>query len=240
MNLVSKILLHTLSAIIVCFSISEANAQNVQVSDANKKEETSKGNAIIFRIEDIKPTTNEEGLVDSCTFVLTAYNRMNKGVQEADLSLKWVDNISGKYAIENGEIAVKKGNDAQTVVQTSMVIKNIPPKTQKSFAGKVDTNKCFLLFDNLEYTVNHCMNVGDKVDIKDSKIVSREAGCTNNFDYISSTNPEYYSEFKEVPESVIEMQNEAEKNNELAKVNEKYNSSMEDFKKIATTLGEIK
>lgn len=236
MNLFNKVLLHTLSAVVICFSVNDVKAQ---VSDGDKAD-SSKANAIIFRIEDIKPVTNDEGLVDSCSFVLTAYNRMSKGVQEADISLKWVDNISGKYAIKDGEIAVNKGAAAQTVVQTSMLIKNISPKSQKSFAGKVDTNKCFLLFDNLEYTVNHCMNVGDKVDVKDSKIVSREAGCTNNFDYISSTNPEYYSEFKDVPESVVEMQNEAEKKNELAKINEQYDVIMGDFSKVSKILAEIK
>lgn len=237
MNLFNKVLLHTLSAIVVCFSVNDVKAQQVS---GEGKADSSKANAIIFRIEDIKPVTNDEGLVDSCSFVLTAYNRMSKGVQEADISLKWVDNISGKYAVKDGEIAINKGADAQTVVQTSMLIKNIPSKSQKSFAGKVETNKCFLLFDNLEYTVNHCMNVGDKVDVKDSKIVSREAGCTNNFDYINSTNPEYYSEFKDIPESVIEMQNEAEKKNELAKVDGEYTVIKDNLQKAATILGEIK
>ena len=76
--------------------------------------------------------------------------------------------------------------------------------------------------------------------MRNSKIVNEENGCSNNFDYIDSKNPEYYSEFNDVPESVIAQQAEDEKVKEVEKINKDYNDIMESFKKISSTLAEIK
>ncbi len=68
------------------------------VSAEGKKEASSDAGAIIFRIENIKPIADKDGLINKCNFVVTAFNRMNKGVREAKLNFQWQDNISAKYA----------------------------------------------------------------------------------------------------------------------------------------------
>ena len=82
-----------------------------------------------------------------------------------------------------------------------------------------------------------CGEVG--LPMKDSKLIGN-GSCTGNFNYISSKNSEYYSEFKDIPESVLEKQAEEEKKNEIAKVTEKYNSTMSELKAISETLDRIK
>ena len=82
--------------------------------------------------------------------------------------------------------------------------------------------------------------VGEKVQVKNSKVVSQGKGCAGNFDYIDSKNPEYYSEFKDVPESVIAQQAEKEKASEVAKIKTDYDDAMRDLQNINATLAEIK
>lgn len=113
------------------------------------------------------------------------------------------------------------------------------PHRQKSFTSEVATDKCFSLLDNVEYTVKSCINEGETLEMKDSKIVGA-GSCTGNFNYINSKNPEYYSEFKDVPDSVLEKQAEEEKRNELAKVNEKQNSILNQIKNVDEILKKIR
>ncbi len=232
MSILNKILVSSVSAMMMFSVVNPVSAEN-------KKEETSDVGAILFRIENIKPIANEDGLINKCTFMLTAFNRMEKAVSEANLNLKWEDNISAKHVVKNQKLEVKTGNDAKTIVTTQMKLLNIAPHSQKSFEGQVETDKCFLLFDNLEYTVDSCTNEGDVFKMKNSKIVDKSKGCADNFDYIDSKNPEYYSEFKDIPESVLVKQAEEEKNTEVAKITENYNKSMSTINKIGTVLGTI-
>lgn len=235
MRMFNKILVSGISLLTIFALVNPAIA-----GEKDGDAESSNAGAILFRIENIKPITNNDGLIDKCTFMVTAFNRMDKAVKEAKLNFKWADNISGKYVIDGTDIKVNSGNDAQTKVTSDITLSDIAPHTQKSFEASVNTNKCFLLFDNLNYKVESCMNEGDKVEIKNSKVVSKTEGCKDNFDYIDSKNPEYYSEFKDVPESVIAKQAEAEKNNEVAKISEDYQNAMINMQKAGENLDAIK
>lgn len=235
MNMFNKILLSGLSALIV-FSL----VNPVMAEDKKADAETSKANAILFRIENIKPIADKDGLINKCTFMVTAFNRMDKSVREAKLKFNWQDNIAAKYTIENKEIKVNTGKDAATNVSAEVTLNEIAPHSQKSFEGSVDTDKCFLLFDNLNYTVDSCATEDDKVEMKNSKVVSKGNSCGDKFDYIDSKNPEYYSEFKDVPESVMAKQVEDEKVKEVAKISNDYRDSMNNLKRVGNILAEIK
>lgn len=246
MNKFNKILMSSLSSL--CVFLSAANAM---ADETEEKNATSEAGAILFRIENIKPVQNKDGIVDKCTFVVTTYNRMEKGIREAKLNFTWQDNISAKYTINGNDIEVNKGKEAQTTVSTEVTLTNIMPHRQKSFEASVNTDKCFLLFDNLQYTVSSCANEGDKIERKNNgrsmnnNSKSQEnntsvGSCANNFDYIDSQNPEYYSEFKDVPESVIAEQVENEKNIEVEKITTGYGKLMGEFSKISDILSAIK
>lgn len=237
MTLMNKIIALGLSVAMVCGTLADASA----APKKNKKiENTSDEGAILFRIENIEPIRNRDGLIDRCSFMVTVYNRMETEIKEAVLDLSWVDNISGKYDIQNGEIVVNDDDESsETVASKKVTISSVMPHRQKSFSSEVATDKCFLLLDNVQYSVVSCINEGEKLEMKDSKIVGN-GSCIGNFNYINSKNPEYYSEFKDVPESVLEKQAEEEKNNEVAKINEKYNSIMNEHKAINAELENIK
>ena len=82
--------------------------------------------------------------------------------------------------------------------------------------------------------MDSCATEDDKVEMKNSKVVSKGNSCGDKFDYIDSKNPEYYSEFKDVPESVMSKQIEDEK------ISNDYRDTMNNLKKVGNVLAEIK
>ena len=205
---------------------------------AQAAEQTSNAGSILFRIENIKPITNDKELIEQCSFIVTAYNRMDKSVKTAELALSWVDNVSAKYVIKEGEVVAVKGKEAETTVTSSITLTDIAPHTQKSFEQKVSTDKCFLLLDNLTYNTVNCFTDSDNIVMKDSKLVGT-GDCTDKFNYIDSKNPEYYSEFKDVPESVLKQQAEEEKNRDLNKINASHSDILLENEKTNDILKQI-
>jgi len=221
---------------LMTFTSSAALAAN---ADATKVE-TSQEDAILFRIENIKPIANEEGITEKCSFILTVYNRMAEEITEANMTLKWKDTIEDKYKIVGDNVESKDAKEALQVVEKEISIDTIPPHVQRSFQSLVDTNKCFLLFDNLEYTVNNCIVAGEKIMGKDSKVSVQGGSCNNKFDYINSQNPEYYSEFKDTPESVLEKQATTAEEKQVEVIDGVYSETVGQLQKIEDTLAKIK
>ncbi|MBQ8482079.1 MAG: hypothetical protein IJ532_06050 [Alphaproteobacteria bacterium] len=230
MNLISKFIASGLA-----FGIVLASTTAVKADEA-----TSRGDGIIFRIENIKPLVNEEGVTSQCEFYVTVYNRMDKEVKEAELSLSWTDNISSKYKFADNKLQIEEdAKKAKFVVSKTVALKNITPHQQKSFKEVVDTDKCFLLFDRVDYKITTCYADGDEIKMKNNKRTGN-GSCTGKFDYINSQNPEYYSEFKDIPESSLqEMVQEQDKANTNA-IDDLYKSTIENMDKITKNLHKIR
>ena len=236
--------------------VASAGAE-VAAPKTPKMEITSDAGKVIFRIENINPIKDKNGDVKQCSYIVTAYNRLDAMVKEANLDFSWQDNITGQYIkriddsskLSANEIAEQLGEDVlEDKKETSKVsakeetksapqfqpivspvkLFNIAPHSQKSFSYTVDTDKCFLLFNNLDFKVKNCIMEGKTVDDKD--------GCADKFNYISSKNPEYYVEFGDVPENVVQNQIEDEKNVEMEKVDNTYKEIVSTLEKVDTTL----
>lgn len=202
-------------------------------------EKTSDADAILFRIENIKPLTNEDGLTDRCSFLVTVYNRMEKKVEKINMDFRWKDVIAKKYQIVDDEVRpVDDMRDAETYIMKHVELENVFPHQQKSFEEVVTTDKCFLLLDQLEYKVNDCIAEGDKIEVKNNQQTNR-GSCLDRFNYINSKNPEYYSEFKDIPDSTLELQAEEAKAHELAGVEEIYKKSLSDLAEVSAELDKI-
>lgn len=240
-----------------------AGVANAEVNPANLvAEKTSEPKTVIFRIENIEPIKNEDNLVKSCSFVVTVYNRLDKAVKEANLDFAWQDRVSQKYidrisekavasddelakATGNENILVKRfnkqsapqavsSNAANDVVKTELKIFNVAPHSQKSFTKTVETSKCFLLFDNLNYNVRDCM-----LDGEEGKKAADASGCAGKFNYINSKNPEYYSEFGDIPLDVAQNQTEDDLKTEQQKFQETYDEVTASISKAAEALKKI-
>jgi len=231
MKLINQFILPVLAFGCAFISTASVAAENVATSEAN---------AILFRIENIKPVENEDGLTDKCKFFITLYNRLDKDIKEVNMHLQWSDNIAAKYVIDQDKVvAVDNAKQAVTLVEKDIVLEKIPSHKQKSFEEYVDTDKCFLLLDQLTYKVDNCIAEGDKVVYKDNKLIGK-GSCISNFNYINSKNPEYYSEFQDVPESVLEEQAKAAKQQELDEINQINENTVKSLQETVKILEEIK
>lgn len=237
MNLINKIAASGLFCGLMMASVSTAQAQ-VQAPQA--PEATSQSGGIIFRIENIKPVTNEEGLTTQCEFYVTVYNRMDKNIKEVDMDLAWTDNISAKYKVSGDTVVAERdAQKAQTVISKHVVLKEVAPHQQKVFKEFVDTDKCFLLFDQVDYRVNDCVAEGDNVEMKNSKRVNK-GSCIDAFDYINSKNPEYYSEFKDVPDSVLEQMADNQQKQDSQMIDDMFKDTVKSYEEISKILEDIK
>lgn len=259
MNTFNKSFIISLASLLLgsslAFSATNTKAEN---KEAPKFEKTSDAGTIIFRIENIQPIKDKQGDVKQCSYVITAYNRLNQMVKEANLDFVWQDNITGQYLkridesskLSADEITENLSADAPVNAPTkslkespkfkpivsSVKIFNIAPHSQKSFSNTVDTDKCFLLFDNLNYTVKDCTLDGEENVVKDNKVVQSGTGCVDKFNYINSKNPEYYAEFGDVPENIVQDQIEDQKNMEIEKINNNYKEVITTLDKVDNTL----
>ena len=226
-----------------------------------KYEKTSDVGTVIFRIENIQPVKNKEGSIMSCSFVVTVYNRLDTMVKEANLNFVWQDNITGQYLkridesskLNPDEITSNFSSDFSANEPSSSLkgpgkfkpiiapvkLFNIAPHSQKSFSNSVDTDKCFLLFDNLNYTIESCSLEGDEAIVKDNEVI-RSADCKDKFNYINSKNPEYYVEFGDVPENIVQDQVEEEKQVAVEKISDSYDEISEALDKVDTILNKMR
>ena len=235
MSLIKKITFGLTFGMAICLAATS------YADEPQKKEfeKTSDAGAILFRIENIKPLTNEEGLTDRCSFLVTVYNRMEKKIEKINMDFRWQDAIAKKYQIVDDNVEpVDDPKDAITYIMKHVELEDVFPHQQKSFEQIVTTDKCFLLLDQLEYKVNDCIAEGDKITVKNNMQTNR-GSCINNFNYINSKNPEYYSEFKDTPDSVLEQQAEEAKAHELAGVEEVYKKSLADLEEVSVELDKI-
>ena len=230
MNLISKFIASGLAFGMVLASTTTVKADEV----------TSRGDGVIFRIENIKPIANGEGVTSQCEFYVTVYNRMERGIKEAELSLSWTDNIAEKYKVEDNKLKVEEDQEkAKFVINKVISLKDLAPHQQKSFKEVLDTDKCFLLFDRVDYRVPTCYADGDEIRMRNNKRTSN-GSCIGKFDYINSQNPEYYSEFKDIPESSLqEMAQEQDKANNQA-IDDLYKATIENMDKVAKNLHKIR
>ena len=99
MNTLNKTAILSLATLFMATSLAnaEVKAPQGQNPQAPKMEKTSDAGTVIFRIENIKPIKDKHGDVKQCSYVVTAYNRLNTMIKEANLIFAWQDNITGQY-----------------------------------------------------------------------------------------------------------------------------------------------
>jgi hypothetical protein len=196
--------------------LSTALISGVSMAADSKNAETDKG-FVLFKIHDIVPEKNANGKVLYCNVGATFFNRTKEDVSNAALTLSWNDDVIGD-AIDQEERADKEKRRVDPkaprprystagftgkVVNTSLKLPPLKVGQQVSLKTKVDTDRCFLLLNDMDVTVNNCGTAGM------SERRSRSSGCDNLFSYVSPKMPEYYTEFKETSyDDQIQMEND--------------------------------
>ena len=90
MTLRHKFILSSAVAAIVASSAITSDAFAARHPVMN--EETSQAGAVLFRVENIQPVKDSEGLTNKCSFIVTVFNRMDKEGDEKKLLITAADN----------------------------------------------------------------------------------------------------------------------------------------------------
>jgi len=250
MRIITKILCSTLALSTLAFNAAAQEAD----------EQTTKPRAVLFKVHDIKPIENTEGVVTHCDFLVTFYNRTTDSLRQATIDMGWVDSVTDRYVIdeENAQTEVenKKRLNRPTVaanakktadVTTSVEMPALGAYKQATVKGSVKTEKCFLLLDNLDYNVSACSIIGQDGNTRPDNsrrqrmTASRNTSeCANLFEYVDSKNPEYYGEFKDIPFSEQERLLTNEHAQDTTDIQTSYENAIKNFQKATEIMENIK
>ena len=222
-----------LSALLLSCSalISAANA--VEAKNVNNKqkgnEATTRSDAVIFKVHDIAPIS-EDGIVTGCDFTVTLYNRTSINFRSFNINLEWTDNVDEKFKfsrymesfIGEEEFAKQKdfiGEDAAAeALQTSITINAFGSDKQISVRSHINTDKCYLMLSTASYNISPCNIVRSVDNATDNNLDNKE--CTDLFQFVDTSNPEYFGQFKKISATELAQQNMLSEKGELSDVDE--------------------
>ena len=209
MRKVAKFLLMLLS----CISFSANAAEKTPT-----EEQSTRRDAVIFKVHDVNPVF-EEGMVTGCDFTVTLYNRTAINFRSFSINMLWNDAIEenfhfNKYMetfITPEEMAAQRGLlEKEAPVQPVKVAINVNAfgaDKQISIRSHVDTEKCYLLLQPAEYSVAPC-DIARNIDAGSSQGLENNT-CSDLFQLVSVSNPEYFGKFKKMTATEIANQQQA-------------------------------
>lgn len=243
----------------VCGSLALALGMGAFAAQAQEAsaEQTTKPRAVLFKVHDIKPVENTEGVVTHCDFLVTFYNRTPDSMRQAKINMGWTDEVSERYVIDSDEVKTKpvsrnsvrgQQNNAKNLgpITTSVDMPALGSYKQATVKGSVKTEKCFLLLDNLDFEVASCSIIGrdnnDAVSDRRRRIAATRSTseCAGLFEYVDSKNPEYYDEFKNISYSEQERLLKDEKKQDTSDIEASYEEIVKNFDKANSIVNNIK
>lgn len=180
--------------------------------------EANTGGNVLFKIHDISPEKDVNGNVTNCNISVTFFNNYDKSISNTQMILSWDDEVIEE--IINQEEYTKKetinrdpdadlpryptSKTTTPTISTTVKLPLINAHQQLSLKNKVDTDRCFLLINDMNVKVNTCSFTGE----------NSERGCKASFVYVSPQNPQYFSDFKEISyeEDIANREKELQKN----------------------------
>lgn len=242
-----------------------AMADEEKVSENEFSSKIASGeNVVLFKVHDVKPIKNQDGVVKNCEFSLTLYNRSPKNVDKATMNLSWVDDSVSEVIDEEDkkdidEIAKTKEynegyiNDDQPqahaiktedvvskTLATTVVLPQIKPFRQVSLKSKIKSDRCFLMMENADFSFSDCSVTEPDSSSSGVNSGNSKSDCQSLFRFVSPKDPEYYREFQKVS-----FNEEAEKRQKLqekdkSEMDETYKKMMASLKKVSETLQSLK
>lgn len=208
---------------------------------------------VLYKIHDVKPIKNEAGALVGCDYNATFYNRSSYSLKSADLNFVWFDDtVDGlaKQEQQNKEqqaanrssrnkrtTAVKTPESSLASVSSSLQLANLGPQQQKTVHTKISSDRCFLLIGEVSLSASNC-----DVSSADGSSSSFKGGqgCNGLFQFVSPSDPQYYSEFKQVSPEEEKLQQENARIEQRNKINQAYGETLAQFKKVTEALNGIK
>ncbi|MBE6458852.1 MAG: hypothetical protein IJW72_04590 [Alphaproteobacteria bacterium] len=202
---------------------------------------------VLFKVHDIVPVKNADGNVVSCDIGATFYNRTANEIKNASLNLVWTDEVIGE-AINQEERSAKEAQRANrrntpryntaSYTDKSIVLKlRLPPLKsyqQITLKSKVNTNRCFLLLNDMEIDVLNCGNSSGDKNTKSPSFV--QSNCDGLFTYISPASPEYYNDFQAISVAEQTAQEDTLLQSKKDALNSAYQDALKQLDEVNKTL----
>lgn len=202
---------------------------------------------VLFKIHDVTPVENADGVTASCKYGITFYNRSSYTLKNARLSLSWQDEGISKVIEEekqdtkNNRNSRSKKSETEAVTPNTVVsaitISNLGPKQQKSFQQTLNSDRCFLLMSNANFTVGDC-SINSTNENSENPYSGDQ--CTSFFQFVSPENPEYYRDFGPISYTQEKTNAAEERTKDRSEINKLYEETLSEFNKVKSTLAEIK
>ena len=259
-----KQLLMSVAGLAILFGTVAVKAAETEGDNEFASKIASGENVVLFKIHDVKPIKNDDGVITDCEFGMTLYNRSPKSVDAATINLSWVDKgvadvIATEESLEVEETlrpkskknaslkqSVSMSKTADFVVPdltTSVSLPQIRPFRQVSLKSKIQSDRCFLLIENADFSFSECRVTEPSVSTAKRLTASRgagDSGCKSLFRFVSPRDPEYYREFQKVAFNEEQKRKEELRKKELGEMETAYKKMMDDLTSIVNILGEGK
>lgn len=241
------------------FGTTAVRAAETADADEFSSKIASGESVVLFKVHDINPIKNEDGIITDCEFGLTFYNRSPKSIDAATMNLSWTDEgIANVIDFEEQQDISMTSQSVRSLSQaaqpktadvtskdltTSVVLPQIKPFRQLSLKSKLKTDRCFLMLENADFSFTVCNVTDTSVNTNTRRLTSSKgqtgSDCASLFRFVSSKDPEYYREFQKVSfnEEAARRQEERKKN--MEEIDESYNKILEGINNITETLNSI-
>ncbi len=245
-------ILLTISAVLLPQNTYAKSARtNIQQKKpATTQTHTTSSDAVIFKIHDITPI-KENGLITGCDYYITLYNRTAINFRTFTINLDWADNVEDEFKFDRyveaslGKDAIKEQKELfkdkynSSTTKTSSTINAFGVDKQISIKSYIETEKCYLLLKEPKYTISPCEMARNIKTAGAAGLGSKEQTCDSLFEYVGSTNPEYFGDFKKMSLSDQEAINVDLENQELADIDVVIGEIVENMGTSDKTLSEI-
>lgn len=211
--------------------------------------------AILYKIHDVKPIKNDAGVLVGCDYNATFFNRTSSNLKSADINLVWFDDTVNNIAQQdqkkneqasanrntrNRKTTNQKLSETSSVasVSSSIQLANLAPSQQKTVHAKISSDRCFLLIGEASLAATNC----DVASADNTSATSFKGnqGCNGLFKFVPASDPQYYSEFKQVSPEEEKAQQENTRIEQRNKINQAYGETLAQFKKVTEALNGIK
>ena len=193
---------------------------------------------VLFKLHNVTPVTNSSGLIQGCEFSATFYNRTGSDISNASVDLSWQDDVVNN-AIKNEQAqeqktsstrrrATARASTASLDTGKLFVKINLPPlknDRQITLKNKVNTDKCYLLLGDVDINIASC-----SFDGKNDK------ACANMFHYVTSSDQQYYVDFKDVSIEEEQTQEKSQQEKINAEIDAAYKKTIENLQSVSSSL----
>ena len=232
--------------LLLAMNVSAATPNKAAAQKVGAIEPTTRDNAVIFKIHDIKPVS-EEGVVTGCDFLVTLYNRTSVNFRSFTINLDWLDKVESEFKFDKyveSVIGLEEVNKQKEFLgdkfdtkplKTAITVNAFGADTQISIKSHIDSEKCYLLLEEANFTVTPC----DIVRTAESVSAATSQECTALFQLVDTSNPEYFGQFQNVSATELAMRSKESENRELSDIDLVINKIVENMGVSGKTLADI-